>query len=87
MSEGPYATSDFRDDALADDEVQAMARRQFAVSLVVGLALLLAAVAIGSRTAAISPAEVAAQHRVVITHPEVQGLEIGQPMLGAKARG
>jgi hypothetical protein len=87
VSDGPYTTLDFCDDALADDQVQAMARRQFAVSLVVALALLLAAVALGSRTAGVSAAEVAARHRIVITHPETPRLEIGQPVFGAKARG
>jgi hypothetical protein len=87
VSKGPDTTLDFCDDALADDQVQAMARRQFSVSLVVGLALLLAAVAIGSRAAQVSPAEVAAQHKIMITHPETPRFDIGQPILDAKARG
>ncbi len=80
-------TLDFRDDGLTDDQVQATARRQFGVSLVVGLALLAAAVAIGSRAAEVAPAEVAAQHRVIIAHPQTSRFDIGQPLLGAKARG
>jgi len=87
VSKGLYSSLDFRDDGLTDDQVQAMARRQFGLSLVVGLALLVAAVAIGSRAAEVAPADIAAQHRIIITHPETSRFEIGQPFLGAKARG
>jgi hypothetical protein len=85
MSEGPYMAPYFCSDALADDQVQAMARRQFGVSLVVGFALLIAAVAIGGGAAQVAPAEVAAQRGIV--HPEGPHFEIGQPIFGAKARG
>ncbi len=70
MSKGLDMALDFRDDGLTDGEVQAMARRQFGVSLVVGLALLVAAVAIGSRAAQVAPADVLTCSRIIITHPE-----------------
>lgn len=85
MSEGPYMAPYFCHDALADDQIQAMARRQFGVSLVVGLALLIAAAAIGGGAAHVAPAEVAAQHRIM--HPEAPRFDLGQPIFGAKARG
>jgi hypothetical protein len=82
MTEGPYLAPYHPNDALADDEVQAMARRQFAVSLVVGLALLIAAVAIEGRAAQVAPAELAAQERTL--QPEARHFEIGQPIFGTK---
>jgi hypothetical protein len=85
MSEGPYMAPYFCHDALADCQIQAMARRQFGVSLVVGLALLIAAVAIGGGAAQVAPAEVAAQHRIL--HPETPHFDIARPVFGAKARG
>jgi hypothetical protein len=85
MSEGAYMAKYFYSDASADDEVQAMARRQFGVSLVVGLTLLVAAVAIEGRAAQITHSEFAAQSR--IAHPEATHFDIGQPVFGAKAPG
>jgi hypothetical protein len=85
MSEGPYLAPYFCSDALADDEVQAMARRQFGVSLVVGLALVIAAVALGGVASQTSRADIAPQHRV--THPDAARVDIGQPMFGTKVRG
>ena len=85
MSRGPYVGVDIWSGALVDDQIQAMACRQFGVSLAVGLALLIAAAAIGGRGVQVTPPEVGSQHRVI--HPEAPRLEIGQSVLGAKARG
>jgi len=85
MSKGADMAPYFDGDALAGDEIQAMARRQFGVSVVVGLALLVAALAIEGRAVQTMHSEFAAQSR--IAHPEAPRFDIGQPVFGGKARG
>jgi hypothetical protein len=58
------------------EDVQATARRQFGVSIVVGIALLAAATFIGSRPAPLAPAAVAA-HRLIV-QPEARPSEVGR---------
>jgi hypothetical protein len=68
MTEGGYSFDDDAfDDGLGDASVQAMARRQFSVSLAVALAMLAAAglAVVGERPAA--PIEMVARHDVIRT--------------------
>jgi hypothetical protein len=64
------------DEGLADADIQAMARRQFGVSVVVGLALLAVVALIAMRTSNFAPAEVTAHHRIVL--PESSPVETAQ---------
>jgi hypothetical protein len=85
MTEARYFDEDEREVGLADDAVQIMARRQFAVSLVVAFALLAAAglaVANGFHAA---PYEVAARHKII--RIEAPRIEIAQPALNAMTKG
>jgi hypothetical protein len=55
----------FCDDALADGEIQAMARRQISVSVVVGLAILAVAAVLVMRPPQTTGVAVAAHHAVI----------------------
>ena len=58
------------------EDVQAMARRQFGVSIVVGIALVAAAMFVGSMPAPLMPAGVAV-HRGIV-QPEAPPSDIGR---------
>jgi hypothetical protein len=85
MTEGGYFDEDAFDAGLADGAVQAMARRQFSVSLAVALAMLAAAglALVGERHTA--PVETAARHNIIRAEPP--RLEVAQPAPAPATRG
>jgi ferric-dicitrate binding protein FerR (iron transport regulator) len=70
----------FCDDALASEQIQTMARRQFAASAVVGLAFMAAAAMIGMRSAQ-APAPAAPQ---ATAHSETRVFGLAQPLHGGR---
>ncbi len=78
MIEGGYSFDDDAfDEGLGDTSVQAMARRQFGLSLAVALAMLAAAgiALVGERHAA--PIEMAARHDVI--HADAPNAAVARP--------
>ena len=69
----------------ADDEVQTMARRQFRVSVGVGLVLLAVAALILVFAPAGVPAAITARHKVM--PPEAPRLDTAEPSAGRVPRG
>ena len=85
MSDGGYSFDDDASDAdFGGASIQAMARRQFGVSLVVGLAMLAVAglAVVGERHPA--PLEMAARHNVI--HAEAP-VAVAQPAPSEASRG
>jgi hypothetical protein len=72
-------------DGLTDNDIQAMARRQFRVSVAVGLALLGAAALILVRTPRVGPAAISAHHKIM--RPETPRLDTADPTAGRVPRG
>lgn len=69
----------------ADAAVRNMARRQFAVSLAVGFALLAVAGLTVMRTSHEAPAQMTAQHRII--RVEAPKTQIAEPTLQAPTKG
>jgi predicted secreted protein len=65
-------------DDSADRALQAMARRQFKASVIVGLALLVVAALIAVQAPQVAPARISAQHK--ITRPEAPRVDTAQPV-------
>ena len=79
MSDAWYFDEDYRETSLADSAVQAMARRQFGISLVVAFALLAAAALTAVRASHETSAEMAVPHKVV--QVDAPRMEIMRPLL------
>jgi hypothetical protein len=88
MSDARYFDEDAYDAPVSDSDVQAMARRQFGISLVVGFALMVAACLMAVTTLRAAPAssvEMTAHHKIIrIDAPRI---EVAQPAQNALTRG
>jgi hypothetical protein len=88
MTDARYFDEDAYDADAGERDVQAMARRQFGISLVVGFALLIAAglTAVTTLHAAPAPSvEMTARHKIIrIDAPRI---EVAQPALNSLPRG
>ena len=85
MTDARYFDEDESEVGLADNAVQIMARRQFAVSLAVAFALLAAAGLAVANGVRVAPYEMAARHKII--RVEAPRIEIAQPALNAITKG
>lgn len=79
MTKVRYFDEDAFDAGMADGAVQALARRQFCVSLAVAFALLAAAGLMIVRERHQTPVEMAALHKIM--RAEAPRMEVAQPMM------
>jgi hypothetical protein len=88
MSDARYFDEDAYEVPASDQDVQAMARRQFGISLVVGFALMAAACLMAVTTLRAAPAasvEMTAHHKIIrIDAPRI---EVAQPVQNSLTRG